>query len=227
MKKKGFEKLKYLLKSITIVMAGLLAFNVTHLMAATNTAIDEGSGGISLSSSGAVTVTSTQLGLVKAVFDTSGNCLASQPADAACNSSATSTAVLTGTEVVFVIYVDNTTSINANNVRFQDAIDDITAGPDYFEFQTDTFAAGKGIMIATGIGTGSSKAAIWTALSSGTSLTNALDGSTGTNEYCGIDTTVSPDLLTCGGDASSPNNDQVDITNSTITAIKFHVIKRD
>lgn len=225
MKRKRFKKIITLSRAITVVIAGALVFNSASAMAATNNAVDEGTGGISLTSSGDVTVTSTQLGLVKAVFDTSGNCLASQPADGSCNGGATSAAVLTGTELVFVIYVDNTTSINAANVRFQDSIDDVAA--DYFEFKPDEFGAGQGIMIATAIPSGSTKAAIWTALSGGTALTNAFDGNTGTNEYCGINTAASPDVLTCGGDAVSPNNDQLDITNSSITAIKFHVIKRD
>ena len=210
------------------VMAGIalamILFNPAVVPAATNQAIDEGTGGLTLSASGNVTVTSTQLGLVKAVFDTSGNCLASSDSDAACNAT-TSTAVLTGTELVFVVYVDNTTTTNATDVRFQDDIDDVTA--DYFEFQSNEFGAGQGITIATGIATAATKATIWTALTGGTALTNAFDGGAAVNEYCGIDTAVSPDQLICGGDAVSPDNDQVDIANSTITAVKFHVIKRD
>ena len=208
-----------------IALLGGLILNSQIVLAASNTAINEGSGAVSLNSSGAITVTSTELALVKAVFDTSGNCLASQPADGACNSGATSIAILTGTEVVFVVYVDNSTTINATNVRFQDSIDDVTS--DYFEFQPNEFAPTQGIIIDSGIASGSSKAAIWTALASGSALTNAFDGSSQVNEYCGIDTAASPDLLTCGGDASSPDNDELDISGNTITAIKFHVIKRD
>lgn len=225
METQRFKKLIGILTSITLVVAGVIAFNPAAVMAAINTAVDEGTGSISLSSSGAVTVTSTQLGLVKTVFDTSGNCLASSDSDPACNTTDTS-AVLTGTELVFVVYVDNTTSINATDVRFQDDIDDNVGGGDYFEFQTDEFAVSEGIMIDTGsIATGATKGAIWTALTTGTSLTNALDGATA-GEYCGI-TGTDPAVLTCGGTGAGGSNAQLDVANSTVTAIKFHVIKRD
>ena len=169
METQRFKKLIGILTSITLVVAGVITFNPAAVMAATNTAVDEGTGGISLSTSGPVDVTSTQLGLVKSVFTTAGVCIASSDSDAACGG-VTTAAVLTGTELVFVIYVNNTTAINATDVRFEDSIDDVTAGPDYFEFQTATFGATDGIMIDTGIATASTKADIWTALTTGTAL---------------------------------------------------------
>ena len=78
----------------TKIRQTIMALAVTTLMAAstawgaTNQATDPGGGGVTLTASGAVTVnaTASALQLVKQVYDASGNCLASQPADAACNS---------------------------------------------------------------------------------------------------------------------------------------------
>lgn len=219
--------MKTLLQHTAVVLSVLLLTLVWTgpVMAATNQAIDQGSGGVTLSNSGTVTITSSQLTLVKSVFNTSGTCLASSDADATCNSGATSVSVPTGTELVFVIYLSNSTAIAANDIRFQDNIDDAAA--DYFEFQTNKFAASQGIMWATRAATGSTKANIWTALTTGTAATNAFDGSTGANEYCGIDTGVSPDQMICGGNTVSPNNDAVNVTADQVFAVKFHVIKRD
>ncbi len=219
-------KRKIYFSKITLMVLFLtLAYN-TGGHAATNDAINQGTGTTPLANSAtSLTITSTQLQLVKVVYNTSGTCLTSSDSDAACNGGATSVSVPTGTELVFVIYVPNSTAVTANDIRFQDNIDDVTA--DYFEFQPNEFAASQGIAWATRAVTGATKANIWTALSTPTNVTNAFDGSTGTNEYCGIDTTLSPDQLICGGDASSPDNDQVDVATDTLFAIKFHVIKRD
>ncbi len=164
------------------------------------------------------------LQLVK-VFFQGDNCLASSDADADCNGGVTSLSVPTGVIYTFVIYVSNTSAFAVTDIRFQDDIDDVAA--DYFEFQINTFAAGQGLQWATtGSGT-SNKAQIKSALNTGTALSNAFDGSTGTNEYCGIDTGGSPDQLICGGDASSPNNDSVDVAAGDTFAIMFNIIKRD
>lgn len=151
--------------------------------------------------------------------------MASSDGDAACNGGATSVPVLTGEELSFVIYISNTTGSVATDARFQDDLDDVTA--DFFEFQSDAFGGGQGIQWATtGSGT-STKAQIKAALNTGTALTNAFDGSTGSNEFCGIDTGVSPDVLICGGDSGSPNNDQVDIAADDTFAVMFNAKKRD
>lgn len=224
--RKEERTMKTLLQRAAVIIGILLLTAVWTwpVMAATNQAIDQGTGGITLTNSGTVTVTSSSLALVKAIFNTSGTCLASSDSDAACNTTS-SVSVPTGTELVFVIYVSNATGIAANDIRFQDNIDDVTA--DYFEFQANKFAASQGIMWATRAATGATKANIWTALSTGTALTNAFDGSTGANEYCGINTGVSPDQMICGGDTVSPNNDQVNVSSDQVFAVKFHVIKRD
>ncbi len=162
--------------------------------------------------------------LVKVLFQ-GDTCLASSDADAACNGGSSSLSVPTGVLYTFVIYISNTTGSAATDIRFQDNIDDVSA--DYFEFQPNGFAAGQGMQWATtGSGT-STKAQIKTALNAGTPLSNAFDGSTGTNEYCGINTGVSPDQLICGGDAVSPNNDQIDVAAGDTFAMMFNFIKRD
>ena len=195
--------------------------------AATNEAVD-GLGAILLGGSGTITVTSTQLGLVKAVFDSAGTCLASSDSDAACGGTNT-VAVLTGMRLTFVIYVDNTTAIVASDVRFTDSIDDVAA--DYFQFQTQFAlagcAAGEGMAFDATVATGGTKAAIRTAAIAGTCLTNALDGAAQLNEYAGINTGVSPDVLYVGGDAVAPDNDQVDIPANTVWSVAFDVIKLD
>lgn len=208
---------------IGFVIAALAVANPAF--AAVNSAVD-GGGGILLGGSGNVTVTSTQLNLVKAVFDSTGTCIASSDSDAACGGTNT-VAVLTGTRLTFVIYVDNTTAINATDVRFTDSIDDVAA--DYFQFQTQFSgcAAGEGMRFDNTVATGGTKAAIYTAATAGTCLTNALDGGAAANEYAGIDTAVSPDVLYVGGDAVAPDNDQVDIPGNTIWSIAFDVIKLD
>lgn len=221
------ETMKSRIKMIVIVLAALLVATAwtNPLMAAINQAVDGGGGGVTLQDSLNVTVTSTQLGLVKVVYDTSGNCLASSDSDAACNGGANSISVPTGTTLRFVIYVANTAAVTASDIRFVDNIDDVAV--DYFEFQANTYGAGQGIMWGTRAATGATKANIYTAVTGGTAVTNALDGSTQVNEYAGIDTAVSPDVLYVGGDASSPDNDQVDVAADTVFAVTFDVIKRD
>ena len=91
---------------------------------ATNSATDPGGGGVTLTASGAVTVTSTTLQLVKQVWNGTGtSCLASQPADATCSASATAVTVPAGTSLQFLIYVKNNTDLALSDVRFQDTLD--------------------------------------------------------------------------------------------------------
>lgn len=100
--------------------------------AATNTATNAVGGGVTLADSGAVTVTSSSLQLVKQVWNGAGTtCLASQPADAACNSSATSVTVPAGSSVQFMIFVKNTSDVALTDVRFQDVVDTTGTGFTY------------------------------------------------------------------------------------------------
>jgi len=100
--------------------------------AATNTATNALGGGVTLADSGAVTVTSSSLQLVKQVWNGAGTtCLASQPADATCNSSATSVTVPAGSSVQFMIFVKNTSDVALTDVRFQDVVDTTGTGFTY------------------------------------------------------------------------------------------------
>jgi len=100
--------------------------------AAVNQVTDPGGGGVSLTNSGNVTVTSATLQLVKQVWDSAGSsCLASIPADATCNSSATSITVPTGTTLKFLVYVKNTSDVSLSDVRIQDLLDDSVTGFTY------------------------------------------------------------------------------------------------
>jgi len=121
------------------LMKGMLAITLMMLVswpagvyAAVNQATDPGGGGVSLTNSGNVTVTSATLQLMKQVWDSAGsNCLASIPADATCNSSATAITVPAGTALKFLIYVKNTSDVSLSDVRFQDLLDDSATGFTY------------------------------------------------------------------------------------------------
>lgn len=105
--------------------------NGTPARAATNTATNAVGGGVTLTDSGAVTVTSTNLLLVKQVYDNTGNCLASSPSDASCNGGATSVAVAAGTTLKFLIFVKNTSDVALSDVRFTDVLDTSATGFTY------------------------------------------------------------------------------------------------
>jgi len=119
-------------KGILATTLMILVLGTAGVYAAVNQATDPGGGGVSLTNSGNVTVTSATLQLVKEVWDSTGsNCLASIPADATCNSSATSITVPAGTALKFLIYVKNTTDVSLSDVRVQDLLDDSATGFTY------------------------------------------------------------------------------------------------
>ena len=120
------------MKRILATSLAMLVLGPVGVYAAVNQATDPGGGGVSLTNSGNVTVTSSTLQLMKQVWDSAGsNCLASIPADATCNSSATSITVPAGTALKFLIYVKNTSDISLSDVRFQDLLDDSATGFTY------------------------------------------------------------------------------------------------
>jgi hypothetical protein len=142
----------------------------SKVMAATNQATDPGGGGVTLSASGAVTVNSAALQLVKQVWTTAGACLASSPADATCNGSATTATVAAGTPLKFVIFVKNTTALALSDVRFRDVLDITATG---FTYVAGTLKYdGNQLDTATSL-------QIYTAVDAGTVETDAVDVAAG------------------------------------------------
>jgi uncharacterized repeat protein (TIGR01451 family) len=130
---KGGTAMKNRVKRYVIILGLMAIFSAggTVAMAATNQATDPGGGGVALTASGNVTINSAALQLIKQVWTTAGACLASSPADASCNSSATSVTVATNTQLKFVIFVKNATDVSLSDVRFQDVLDTTATGFTY------------------------------------------------------------------------------------------------
>ena len=149
--------------TLAVMIVGSAPINMAQ--AATNQATDPGGGGVSLTASGNVTVNANGLQLVKQVYDTGGNCLASAPADATCNSSATSVTVPTGTALKFMIFVRNATDVAIADVRFQDVLDESGTG--------FTYSAGT-IKYSNSQSDSATLANIYTATNGGTAQTDAL-----------------------------------------------------
>lgn len=152
-------------KCVVTLAASIVCGAFGAAQSATNQATDPGGGGVSLTASGNVTVNANGLQLVKQVYDTGGNCLASAPADATCNSSATSVTVPTGTALKFMIFVRNATDVAIADVRFQDVLDESGTG--------FTYSAGT-IKYSNSQNDTATLANIYTATNGGTAQTDAL-----------------------------------------------------
>lgn len=189
----------------------------TQAQAATNQATDPGGGSVSLTGSGNVTVSTTALQLVKQVW-VGGTCYASQPADAACNSSATSVTVPVNTTVKFMIYVQNDADITLTDVRFQDILDDSATG---FTYQTGTIKSDASQNAAA------TAANIYTAVTGGTVQTDGVDTG-GTNYVSIVDANVEGggklENLTVGAVAGQVN-ETLSVNANTTFAIIFDAIK--
>ncbi len=157
-----------------------------------------------------------QLQLVKQVWDASGSsCLASIPADGACNGGTTLANVPTSSTVQFLVFVRNVMAVAAGNVRFQDLLDDAA-----FTYQAGTL---KRTPADAGAPSDSAAAsAIFAAAS--TAQTDAFDGDIGIDEFAGVDTTVSPDNLLVGGGGAG-QNDTLTIPAHKTFAIRFEAVK--
>lgn len=112
--------------------AALLA--ASGAFAATNQATYPGSGGVTLSNSGVITITPLALSIIKEARLLDGTLLPSTVSLAA------------GTKFYFVIYVDNTTDVALSDARI---IDVVASGAGNFTVDTGTFqilnAAGPGL----------------------------------------------------------------------------------
>ncbi len=186
--------------AVVIAMTALaVILRAGSVPAATNQATDPGGGGVSLTSSSLVTVNPAALQLVKQVWDTSGNCLASSPAAANCNSSATSVTVGAGTTLKFLIFVRNTTDVAVTEVRFQDLLDNSAAGFTYVG-PTRRTANDATAPFDTAPLTGAG--GIFPAADGGTIQTPAVGAP---DDFASIDTGLSPNRLTVGAVAGQAN----------------------
>ena len=158
-----------------------------------------------------------QLQLVKQVWDAAGTtCLASIPSDAACNGGATLTNVPAGSAVQFLIFVRNVMAVDAADVRFQDLLDDGA-----FTFQAGTLKRTPPVIGApSDVATA---AAIFAAAN--TAQTDAFDGDVSTDEFAGVDTSVSPDNLLIGGNGGVGQNDTLTIPAHKSFGLRFGAVK--
>jgi hypothetical protein len=198
-----------------VVALGLVLVAVlwgAEVKAATNQATDPGGGGVSLTASGAVTVNSTALQLVKQVWSAAtGSCLASTPTDAACNGGATTITVAAGTPLKFVIFVKNPTLFPLSDVRIQDALDVSGTGFTY------TTASLKHDLAQADTAT---SAQIFTSVdTTGTADTDAVDA--GAGQY----TSFVAGNITIGAVAGQVNASLIVPANKTF-ALEFQAVKK-
>lgn len=161
---------------------------------ASNTVVDPGGGSVSLGSSGPVTVNSVQLALVKQATDLAGTILAS------------GTNVTPGQTIYFVLYVDNTSAVPANDIRITDQLDE----------SAFTYVANS--METTVVPTGSTNAAIWAgAWSPVSDAVGAPDDIASITDSGGP---AGPDRLTVGAVAVQANQ-TLNISGNTLRAFRF------
>lgn len=199
------------LYGIVLCLAFITSAWNTTVMAATNQATDPGGGGVTLTASGTVTVNSTALQLVKQVWNTAGACLASSPADATCNSSATTITVPANTQLKFVIFVKNASALALSDVRFQDVLD--VSGTGF------TYVAGSLKYDASQVDTATS-AQIYTAVDAGTAETDAIDTTAG--HYASV---TGGSNITVGAVVGQVNA-ALSVANNKTFALEFQAIKK-
>jgi hypothetical protein len=211
-KQKEARTMNTILKvAIIIGMVFMAGTWVNPAFSATNQATDPGGGGVLLTASGAVTVNSTALQLVKQVWTAAGACLASSPSDATCNGGATSVTVAAGTALKFVIFVKNSTTLALSDVRFQDTLDITATG---FNYVTNSIKYN-----ASQLDTATS-AQIYTAVDAGTPETDAVDA--GAGNYASV---TGGSVLTVGAVVGQVNATLNVAANRTF-AIEFQATKR-
>lgn len=212
MLKHGKEHFMSVATGLSVAMViFMIVLGPAFAYAATNSAANVAGGSHTLTGSGSVTVNAATLQLVKQVYTTGGTCLASIPADAACNSSATTTTVPTGTTLKFLIFVKNATDIALTDIRFQDALDVSGTGFTYVA------ASIKRTSAATPPNATDTAATIFTNADGGTAQTDALSNADNA-------AFVSPNL-TVGGDGSAGANAAVSVAANKAFGIVFQATK--
>lgn len=159
--------------------------------AADNTATGDINGvGGDLTDSNTFTINSSTLALVKTAFLTDGTQLG------------TGDSVPKGTNVRFLIYLDNPTGVPVTNVNVSDTL---VGGAGGFAYVANS------IKVDNSVGTGGTEAAIYAAVNATAALTDANDG-----DVAGISGAV----VTAG---STGGNAQLDIAASAVWALLFEV----
>ena len=164
--------------------------------AATASAGDAGGGGITLQSTGNVTVTSAVPQLVKQARNVSGAVI-SNGSD-----------VSSGQVIYFVVYVDNSTLALASDFRITDQLNEaeFTYIPDSLELAT--------------VATGSNDAAIWAG--TWTPLTDSLGAPDDVASVTDSGGPVGLDQITLGA-VPAQSNQILDVPASSLKAIRFRV----
>jgi uncharacterized repeat protein (TIGR01451 family) len=179
------------------MMIAVLMLGCPHIaFSATNTAFDPGGGSISLNPSATITVNGVQLSLVKQARDLAGAVLA------------TGATVTSGQTIYFVLYVDNTTTVPANDIQITDLLDESEFTYELNSIQTTT------------VPTGSTNAVIWAGpwspLSDTVGLPDDIASITDSGGPAGLD------RLTVGAVAVQANQ-TLNISGNTLRAVRFRV----
>lgn len=179
-----------------LVISLLLAFSPLELKAATNEATDPGGGNLTLLPSGPVTINSIQLALVKQARDLNGIVLTD------------GSNVSPGQEIYFVLYVDNPTSVSADNIQFTDLIN---------ESQFTYIPSSLESSVAP---SGSTDASIWTG--SWTSITDDPGAPDDTGSVTDTGGAADRDRVSVGA-VSGQANQVLNINSGTLRAYRFRV----
>jgi uncharacterized repeat protein (TIGR01451 family) len=179
------------------MMIAVLMLGCPHIVfSVTNTAFDPGGGSISLNPSATITVNGVQLSLVKQARDLAGAVLA------------TGATVTSGQTIYFVLYVDNTTTVPANDIQITDLLDESEFMYELNSIQTTT------------VPTGSTNAVIWAVpwspLSDTVGLPDDIASITDSGGPAGLD------RLTVGAVAVQANQ-TLNISGNTLRAVRFRV----
>ncbi len=181
------------------LLAFLLLYSATSAFAALNTAVNDPAGSFVLQDSVAVDITPTAaLQLMKGVYN-GATCIAASDSDAACGNVAAANAP-SGTELTFVIYIANTSSLTLNDIRVTDTLDAaFTYVPGSLSYGSVTAAASWANAYGAAITSGGSDAAA-----------------------AGDPVSAAAPIVSVGGDGTALQNDTVNIAPGDLFAIAFN-----
>ena len=189
-----------------------MALGTPAAWAVVNTATNVTGGSINLSNGSVTLNNASGLSLIKAVFDSTGTCVASSDSDLLCGSVSTVT-VPTGANVTFLVYVKNGSGLNMADIRFKDILDETASGFTYVGTLQRTATGGGAPASSSDVN------ALFAAAS--TTVTAAIDGDVGSardlvNTGDGIETI----------EFGQPNNPVLVLNASKAFAIRFVATKK-